>query len=1041
MMKQGWSYHLAFIFMDKTMKRNAFFIFITSFLLFSIYIASLSWIKHKTTSHLSSYFKSNISYSTIQITHSGEVVISGLEIATPGVEKIGFIKAPTVFIRLSWYSLFSKNVIISEITFYDSAIDLNKENFLKLLSVDLESGTAETLTINRVAFNNCKLTYPAQTIPLDIIFDRLNFETTYDIQTNHYYGNATIVSADIKKNDQWLQLDQINLEWEHNNYQANINATFRCESMKNEYKNVSTPVTMSTSSTLHWENDHLILAGIFKTDSLLFKDVLLEQALIEFNLDEQQLQLSKFQFRCFGSKFTGDGSYNFNKNKAANPLNLQFDGIINSLTPFTQRYKLPLITGKADLRVNVYGELTHPSVELNVRWGRGFWDSFRFDSLQSSALLDDEKLVFRKITMFGNHQALPLHGWMALGKEFEIISDATELPLSIKGNFVKNDEMKCDIIGDHLDLKFLSNFFSDEAFSPGLWFYKNCNVHDLKVDLQLHLTETIKNPKVDGRLTWSFDDFCYYAGPYSIDSGKVDLQLHGNVQQPEIHIQWSCHGLSRENFKADCFNGEMEYRDSTIILKNMKIAIDQNESFFEGQLPLRVSLQPFQIDFMDSSLHFKSYSNSVQLSVLLPLLPLIQTISGELNYDIEISGSLKEPNISGRVNIDNTNIKLRQVQSPITALNARLNFDGQRALLNYLTARIGSGDILLTGFTDFQVAGQESNFSFEAEIAKVDFNYRDYFSTVVDTGNIKFSRDREKTALTGFINFDSIRIIDILDMNFLTDIVNEANDGITRLGKDTFIDFKVKSDGNFWFSNQWSQIQMAAFLDLHGIADSLSLAGEISFIEGVVHYFGRKFDITNGVITFNDSLPMNPHILIKAVTKIKSYENITNKKYTITLILSGDLKNHTIGLSSEPYLSPSDITGILTVGRTRQQPGLKDNDFKNESFTDILMERAKTFTDNSMKIIAEKQLGTLLSLDEVIIDGNLLDLNSKKKTKFIASKKLSSGLDLTYSTVVGYANKQRMTIGYKLSDRVSIESETDQEGKTGIDLKFKYKFK
>ena len=60
---------------------------------------------------------------------------------------------------------------------------------------------------------------------------------------------------------------------------------------------------------------------------------------------------------------------------------------------------------------------------------------------------------------------------------------------------------------------------------------------------------------------------------------------------------------------------------------------------------------------------------------------------------------------------------------------------------------------------------------------------------------------------------------------------------------------------------------------------------------------------------------------------------------------------------------------------------------------------------------------------------------------FASNKKQTKELDLTYSTVVGHSNDQLIKLGYKLSDKFSLEGEADQQGRTGIDLKFKYKFK
>ena len=248
-------------------------------------------------------------------------------------------------------------------------------------------------------------------------------------------------------------------------------------------------------------------------------------------------------------------------------------------------------------------------------------------------------------------------------------------------------------------------------------------------------------------------------------------------------------------------------------------------------------------------------------------------------------------------------------------------------------------------------------------------------------------------------------------------------------------------DNNLWVYNNIAKIKMDADLTLLGMIRQPTLAGKISFIKGYFLYLDRKFEITQGIIDFADPFKINPTINIEATTTIKSYENSDESKYVINLLLSGDLEHPKIVLTSDPPLSQSDIVAVLTVGRTRKELAGADAYSGKESFKDILLERAKNITSRTIANMAEKQVGNLLSLDDIAIEGDLFNLQSENKPKVIASKKITKELDLTYSTVVGYANDQLIKLGYKLSKRFSLEGEADQQGKTGIDLKFKYKFK
>jgi len=50
-------------------------------------------------------------------------------------------------------------------------------------------------------------------------------------------------------------------------------------------------------------------------------------------------------------------------------------------------------------------------------------------------------------------------------------------------------------------------------------------------------------------------------------------------------------------------------------------------------------------------------------------------------------------------------------------------------------------------------------------------------------------------------------------------------------------------------------------------------------------------------------------------------------------------------------------------------------------------------------------------------------------------------MSVTYSTAVGHMNEQKVKLDYKLNDKFSLEGQTDQRGRSGLDLKYKLKFK
>ncbi|MFZ0389449.1 MAG: translocation/assembly module TamB domain-containing protein, partial [Calditrichia bacterium] len=61
--------------------------------------------------------------------------------------------------------------------------------------------------------------------------------------------------------------------------------------------------------------------------------------------------------------------------------------------------------------------------------------------------------------------------------------------------------------------------------------------------------------------------------------------------------------------------------------------------------------------------------------------------------------------------------------------------------------------------------------------------------------------------------------------------------------------------------------------------------------------------------------------------------------------------------------------------------------------------------------------------------------------ELVASKRVSDRLRVTYTTNVGQLNDNGIRLNYELTDHISLQGKTDQYGNSGLDLKYRIKFK
>ena len=68
-------------------------------------------------------------------------------------------------------------------------------------------------------------------------------------------------------------------------------------------------------------------------------------------------------------------------------------------------------------------------------------------------------------------------------------------------------------------------------------------------------------------------------------------------------------------------------------------------------------------------------------------------------------------------------------------------------------------------------------------------------------------------------------------------------------------------------------------------------------------------------------------------------------------------------------------------------------------------------------------------------------MNQSAGPQLVASKRISSRVELTYSTTVGYINDQSVRLDYLLSKYFSLEGQTDQRGRSSMNVKYRLRFK
>jgi len=232
---------------------------------------------------------------------------------------------------------------------------------------------------------------------------------------------------------------------------------------------------------------------------------------------------------------------------------------------------------------------------------------------------------------------------------------------------------------------------------------------------------------------------------------------------------------------------------------------------------------------------------------------------------------------------------------------------------------------------------------------------------------------------------------------------------------------------------------------LTGTWGSPTLLGTFTAIEGKVLYLDRRFTVESGSANFNDATTINPVLSLQAAATVRSYGVDGNPvPYTISLSISGPLDQMVLSLTSDPTLSQPDIISLLTLGATQQEI-VSRNPQSSTSAGDVLLSRAGSLTEQTLADYSTRKVGQWIGLEDLSMQGDPLGLggstSGSSSPQISATTRITDKISVTYQTNTGSNPQRSVRIGYYLSNRFSIATQSDQTGQSSLDLKYRFLFK
>ncbi|MBN2407623.1 MAG: translocation/assembly module TamB domain-containing protein [Elusimicrobia bacterium] len=675
------------------------------------------------------------------------------------------------------------------------------------------------------------------------------------------------------------------------------------------------------------------------------------------------------------------------------------------------------INGKAVIRGKFGMHNGAPVIETEIKTGKLRAEDLLVDDLYVKCLFREGILHLEEVILSRGSDRIDINAEFAVDiKSGKPVVLSGEIPSRL---YVKGD----------VDLSSVGRLIASDFNMEG------------KVQADLRICGTMCEAESEGYLKIEDGHFSRTDAVSAIEDAEIDI----TIKDRTVTLKNACFSIAGHDVRM---TGNTEYANMNEFNFTFKTFINGKESLTgEG----RVSGERLDMEIR---------SSDTDLSIFKPFFGSLKELGGNAGGQLKISGTAGHPELSGNISIKG--IVMADEDDIIDVGNGEIEiyFNDYYLTIGKVSAILNDGRMQITGragIKDKKVVDTEIRLHFEEnrldipgvvrcrlktadmDVAQADGRF--LISGIIDAGEVKY---------TGNISIDDL----IRNAKIVS--VKRRHPGFDKID----LDIEIPANDQLYINNNLGKLRLSSELRIIGTISSPNLLGSVRIIEGSVYYLDRTFAIEKGEMTCSDLGRINPYFDISANTSVRSYRQETDMPYRVKLVLTGYPSSLQVSLTSDPPLSEPDIVSLITLGAPGSQLAGNTQGDTNESAAELISQRLGSLSSRRVSGYISANVGNMLSLDSIDIEGNIFKAGSeqgpairatKKMTRTIAlsyinslngapgameARRSTGSTEVIYETGIGHTNEQKITMGYKLSRYFMIQSHADQRGASGISLKY-----
>jgi len=401
------------------------------------------------------------------------------------------------------------------------------------------------------------------------------------------------------------------------------------------------------------------------------------------------------------------------------------------------------------------------------------------------------------------------------------------------------------------------------------------------------------------------------------------------------------------------------------------------------------------------------------LPLISEILPDVTGITGRAYTEVEISGTLSAPELTGSLVLEDGAAQVPALGLHPRDIQARVDFKGRRLELN-VSAESGEGRMELAGGFDFD---PDSGTVGRVRLSGDDILFLNMpQARVFASPDLQFTYRDEELRIVGEVVIPSARLTGLIEAGAVTPSPDEVIIG------------EVRSEGPAVVSRVRLVVGPDVTLSVRGLSGHIdgelltivdppalpSGRGKLKVRDGEVVAFGQRLTIERGELIYTGGPLEDPAIDISAVREVADVRAGVRAR--------GTLREPNVSLFSDPQMSRSEILSYLTTGKPISELRSGEEDDLSRAATSLALAGGSLVTG---------EVGARVGIDELGFEGD----DDTGNASLVIGKYLSPQLFVSYG--VGLLEAVNvLRVRYRLSRKLHIEVATSEESSADIIYSF-----